>query len=270
MELNEKTVLVTGASSGIGLLVASKLHENGYQVIGTSRDPKKHQGKLPFKLLPLDLNDDHSIASFGKLLFSEIKQLDVLINNAGYLVNGLAEETTIELGKQQFETNFWGTIKLTNELLPYFRRQKHGKIITLGSLLGLVSLPNTAYYSASKHALEGYFKALRFELNQFNIKVVMVEPISFKTNIGESATVAKGTIADYDQFRQKITAYTQKSFDNAPEPTPVIETLLRTVKEKNPTFGYPVGKGSSIVLLLQHFAYKVFEKSILKSINASK
>ncbi len=141
-------------------------------------------------------------------------------------------------------------------MLPYFRKQKHGKIITLGSLLGLVSLPNTSYYSASKHAPEGYFKALRFELNQFNIRVVMVEPISFKTNIGESVTIAKGTIADYDQFRQKIIVYTKTAFDNAPDPAPVIVTLLQAVKEKNPTFGYPVGKGSSIELLLQYFAYK--------------
>ena len=270
MELKGKTVLVTGASSGIGLLVAGKLHENGYQVIGTSRDPEKHQPRLPFKLLPLDLNDDHSIASFGNQLFSQIKQLDVLINNAGYLVNGLAEETSIALGKQQFETNFWGTVKLTNELLPYFRRQKHGKIITLGSLLGLVGLPNVSYYAASKHALEGYFKSLRFELDQFNIKVVMVEPMSFKTNIGESGTVATGNITDYHLFRQKVTAYTKRTFDKAPGPAPVIDTLLQIVKELNPKFSYPVGKGSSIVLLLQHFAYKVFEKSILKSVNASK
>ena len=270
MKLKGKTVLVTGVSSGIGLLVAGKLHQNGYQVIGTSRDPEKHQAKLPFKVLPLDLNDDHSIASFGKLLFNEIKQLDVLINNAGYLVNGLAEETPIELGRQQFETNFWGTIKLTNELLPYFRKQKHGKIITLGSLLGLVGLPNVSYYAASKHALEGYFKSLRFELNQFNIKVVMVEPMSFKTSIGESGSVATGNIAEYDLFRQKVTAYTKSTFDKAPEPTPVINILLQAVEAPNPKFSYPVGKGSSIVLLLQHFAYKVFERSILKSVNVSK
>lgn len=242
MKLKEETVLVTGASSGIGLLIASKLHENGYQVIGTSRDPEKHQARLPFKILPLDLNDDHSIASFGRLLFSQIETLDVLINNAGYLVNGLAEETPIALGRQQFETNFWGTIKLTNELLPYFRKQKHGKIITIGSLLGLVGLPNVSYYAASKHALEGYFKSLRFELNQFNIKVVMVEPISFKTNIGESGTVAKGTIADYDLFRQKVTAYTKKSFDNAPNPAPVIATLLQVVKEKKSNVWLPCRK----------------------------
>jgi len=270
MKVKGKTVLVTGASSGIGLLVAGKLHENGYKVIGTSRSPEKHQAKLPFKLLALDLNDDHSIGSFGKQLFSEIKTLDVLINNAGYLVNGLAEETPIDLGKQQFETNFWGTIKLTNELLPYFRKQKHGKIITIGSLLGLVGLPYASYYTASKHALEGYFKSLRFELNQFNIKVVMVEPMSFKTSIGESGIVATGNIRDYDLFRKKITAYTKSTFDNAPEPTPVVAAVLQAIKEKDPTFGYPVGKGSSIILLLQHFAYKVFEKSILKSLNASK
>ena len=239
-------------------------------MIGTSREPEKHQANVPFKLLQLDLNDDRSIASFGLQLFSEIKHLDVLINNAGYLVNGLAEETSIELGKQQFETNFWGTIKLTNELLPHFRRQKHGKIITIGSLLGLVGLPNVAYYAASKHALEGYFKSLRFELNQFNIKVVMLEPMSFKTNIGESGTVAPGHITDYDTFRQKAAAYTKNSFDDAPEPAPVLAALLQAVKDKNPKFGYPIGKGSSIVLLLQHFSYKIFEKSVLKSVNGSK
>ena len=137
-------------------------------------------------------------------------------------------------------------------------------------MLGLVGLPNVSYYAASKHALEGYFKSLRFELNQFNIKVVMVEPMSFKTNIGESGTASTGNIRDYDLFRQKIGAFTKKEFDNAPEPRPVIDTLLQTVKERDPKFSYPVGKGSSIILMLQKFAYKIFEKSVLKSVNALK
>ena len=114
----------------------------------------------------------------------------MLINNAGYLLTGLAEETPIDSGRQQFDTNFWGTIKLTNELLPHFRKQKQGKIITTGSFLGLIGHPNVSYYSASKHALEGYFKSLRFELNQFNIKISMIEPTYFKTNLGENATVS--------------------------------------------------------------------------------
>lgn len=266
----KQTILVTGASSGFGLLIANKLQASGYNVIGTSRNPEKYQGKLSFKLLALDIADDDSIESFIKELFSQVKQLDVLINNAGYLVAGLAEETSIEIGKQQFETNFWGTVKLTNELLPYFRKQKKGKIITVGSLLGLVSLPNVAYYAASKHALEGYFKALRLELSQFNIKVSMVEPSTFRTNIGNSATTAKGDIKDYDVFRQKISSYTKTQFNNAPGPEPVMNTVLKIVNEKNPKYSYPVGKGSSMILTLQRFAYSVLENTILKNVNAAK
>jgi short-subunit dehydrogenase len=266
----KQTILVTGASSGFGLLIANKLHENGYHVIGTSRNPEKYQAKLPFKLLALDIANDVSIESFSKQLFNQINKLDVLINNAGYLVTGLAEETSIEMGKQQFETNFWGTVKLTKELLPYFRKQKQGKIITVGSLLGLVSLPNVAYYAASKHALEGYFKALRLELNQFNIKVSMVEPSSFKTNIANSATAAKGDIKDYDEFRQKITSFTKTQFENAPGPEPVMNTILNIVNERNPKYSHPVGKGSSMILTLQRFAYGLLENTILKNVNAAK
>jgi NADP-dependent 3-hydroxy acid dehydrogenase YdfG len=118
----KQTVLVTGASSGFGLLIANKLQAGGYNVIGTSRNPKKIQASLPFKILALDIADDKSIQSFGKELFKHISQLDVLINNAGFYLSGLAEETSIEQGRKQLETNFWGTVKLTNELLPYFPR----------------------------------------------------------------------------------------------------------------------------------------------------
>ncbi|TGM91157.1 SDR family NAD(P)-dependent oxidoreductase [Leptospira licerasiae] len=263
----KQTILVTGASSGIGLLIGKKLHENGHNVIGTSRNPKKSQSGVPFKLLPLDIADDDSIVSFGKLLFSEIDRLDVLINNAGYLVKGLAEETSIELGRQQFETNFWGTLKLTNELLPYLRKQRSGKIITIGSFLGLISLPNVSYYSASKHALEGYFKSLRFELNQFNIKVCMVEPMAFKTNISDNSISAKGLIGEYDSFRGKIVEFTKNEFDNVPGPEPVVNTILKIVNEKTPKFSYPVGKGASLFLTLQRFAYNTFERAILKKVN---
>lgn len=264
----KQTILVTGASSGIGLLIANRLHQTGYSVIGTSRDPEKHRSKVPFKLLALDISDDNSVESFATQLFSQTQQLDVLINNAGYLVTGLAEETSVELGRQQFETNFWGTVKLTRELLPYFRKQKSGRIITIGSIVGLIGLPNVTYYSASKHALEGYFKSLRFELNQFNIKVSMVEPMGFKTGISENAHTANGKINEYDLYRQKIAAFTKKEFDKAPGPEPVVNTVLKIVNEKDPKFSYPVGKGSSIIPVLQKFAYGLFENSILKRVNA--
>jgi short-subunit dehydrogenase len=266
----KKYILVTGASSGFGLLVANELHERGYNVIGTSRNPEKNQSSLPFKMLALDITDDISIRSFGKRLFAEIDKLDVLINNAGFYLSGLAEETSITQAKQQLETNFWGTIKLTNELLPYFRKQGFGKIITVGSIMGLISLPGGAYYAASKHALEGYFKALRFELNEFNIKVSMVEPVGFKTNIVTNSIVAENKISDYDVYRKTLEAYTKDLFTKSEEPTPVVKTLLKLVENESPKFNNPVGKGSFLFPAIQYFSFKTFENSIIKSINKFK
>ncbi|TGK37680.1 SDR family NAD(P)-dependent oxidoreductase [Leptospira andrefontaineae] len=265
----KQTILVTGASSGIGLLLANKLHQSGHTVIGTSRNPQEHSS-LPFKLLELDISSDSSIESFPKRLFSQIQSLDVLINNAGYLVSGLAEETPIELGKQQFETNFWGTVKLTNQLLPHFRNQRHGKIITVGSILGLIGLPNVSYYSASKHSLEGYFKVLRFELQDFNIKVSMVEPMGFKTNIGTSAVRSKLEIDDYNLLRKQTAAFSKETFDKAPTPEPVVNTVIEIINQKDPKFNFPVGQGASFILTMQHYAYKAFESSILKRLHKAK
>jgi short-subunit dehydrogenase len=265
-----RTSGLTGASSGFGLLIANKLHESGYFVIGTSRDPEKYQSKLPFKLLPLDIADDHSIESFGNKLFSEIKKLDVLINNAGFYLSGLAEETSIEQGRQQLDTNFWGTVKLTNELLPYFRKQRFGKIITVGSIMGLISLPGGAYYAASKHALEGYFRALRFELNEFNIKVSMVEPMGFKTNIVSNSKVAENKISDYDTYRTTLEEYTKDLFSKSEEPTAVVEMLLKLVENESSKFNHPVGKGSTLFPAIQYFSFKTFENSVIKNINKFK
>lgn len=263
-----QTILITGASSGFGLLLANQLHEKGYHVIGTSRTPSKVQ--VPFQMLELDIADDDSIRSFSHELFQHISTLDILINNAGYYLSGLAEETTIEQGRQQLETNFWGTVKLTNELLPYFRKQKFGKIITVGSIMGLLNFPNAAYYGASKHALEGYFKSLRFELNEFHIKVAMIEPMGFKTNLFQSSMVADKEIGDYDSYRRKIRAFEKDLFANAPEPTAVVNTLIKLVKDKNPTFSNPVGKGAKLFLAIQLFAYQAFENAVMKNINKFK
>lgn len=266
----EKNILVTGASSGFGLLLANELHKRGYKVIGTSRSPEKIQSAVPFKMLALDITDDNSIKDFSKHLFTEIKQLDVLINNAGFYLSGLAEETTISQGKQQLDTNFWGTVMLTNELLPYFRNQRFGKIITVGSIMGLISLPGGAYYAASKHALEGYFKALRFELNEFNIKVSMVEPVGFKTNIITNSKVAENKISDYDKYRTTLEDYTKDLFSKSEEPTAVVGTLLKLVENENPQFNNPVGKGSSLFPAIQYFSFKTFENSVIKNVNKFK
>jgi len=266
----KKTVLITGASSGFGLMLANQLHQQGFNVIGTSREPEKHAASVPFKMLRLDIGDEASIKSFAQDLFKVVKQLDVLINNAGYMVTGIAEETPVELGREQFETNFWGTVKVTNALLPYFRAQKHGQIITVSSIVGLIGPPNLAYYTASKHAVQGYFKSLRFELDQFNIKVSMVEPVWFKTNLGKHAVNAASVrIGDYDAYRKQVKAATQKGIDEAQAPDAVVHTITRLIGTKEPRFSNPVGKMTGMILFLQSYAPSMFESSILKSVKAA-
>jgi short-subunit dehydrogenase len=266
----KKTILITGASSGFGLMLANNLHQQGFNVIGTSREPEKYAGKVPFKLLRLNIDDDNSIRSFTDALFQHTKQLDVLVNNAGYMVTGIAEETPMELGRQQFETNFWGTVKVTNALLPHFRAQKQGQIITVSSIVGLIGPPNLSFYAASKHAVQGYFKSLRFELDQFNIKVSMVEPVWFKTNLGHHAVAAtNGRIADYNAYRKQANAATQKGIDEAEAPDAVVNTITKLIETKEPKFSNPVGKMTGMILFLQSYVPKMFEGSILKSVKTA-
>lgn len=264
-----KNILITGASSGFGLLVATELHRKGFKVIGTSRNPEKLSSQLPFQMIALDLDSEQSIQTFPDRLFKEIDQLDILINNAGFLVSGIAEETPIEIGRQQLETNFWGTIKVTNSVLPYFRKQKFGKIITVGSVVGLVSFPNAAYYAASKHALEGYFKALRYELNGFNISVAMIQPSAFKTNILDNATSNVSEIEDYNVLRNKIRKFSADFLKNAEDPEKVVQKVVKVVETHQPKFRNLVGKGTSVLINLQHFAYGILEKNVLKQLNKS-
>ena len=262
-----KNILITGASSGFGLLIANELHRKGYKVIGTSRNPEKLQSKVPFKIIALDLDSDQSINTLPERIFKEIGQLDVLINNAGFLVTGLAEEIPIELGRKQFETNFWGTIKVTNVVLPYFRKQKFGKIITVGSITGLVAFPNTSYYAASKHALEGYYKALRYELTEFNISVSMIEPGSFKTNIMDNSSTTLHRIEDYNALRNKSEKYAELIVRQGEDPAMVAVKVLKVVETDKPRFRNLVGKGLPVLITLQHFAYGMLEKTILKQLN---
>ena len=262
-----KTILITGASSGFGLMLATNLHKAGYYVVGTSREPEKHAGKVPFKLVQLDIDDDESIRAFPDALFRQVKTVDVLVNNAGYMVTGIAEETPVEVGRQQFETNFWGTVKFTNAMLPAFRRQKSGTIITVSSIVALMGPPNLSYYSASKHAVQGYFSSLRFELDQFNIKVAMVEPVWFKTNLGNHAVNASGhDIKDYDGYRPLVKAMTRQGLDTAQPPDAVAAKITKLIGTPDPRFSNPVGRGTGVILFLKNNAPKMFENMILGTV----
>jgi len=263
---NRKVILITGAASGIGLLTADKLHMDGYKVFGTSRFPDKYKDKVPFELLPLDITSEESIQHCVDILFTKVAGLDVLINNAGAFLGGSVEETTIEQAYKQFEINFWGAVKMTKAILPIMRKQRAGKIITTGSLTGLIGLPLGCYYAATKHALEGFFKSLRLEVKSFNIKVSVIEPAFFKTNIDSASEYAAETIADYDEIRKRAIDFVKSSVAGAPTPEPVADTVLRIIKSENPKYSYPIGKNSKFLPALHFLSPGMFEAGFLKKL----
>ena len=266
----KQTILITGASSGFGLMLANNLHQQGYNVIGTSRNPEKMQATVPFKVLALDITNEDSIKKFTNQLFETVNELDILVNNAGYVLTGLAEEVSTEAGKLQFETNFWGTVNLTKALLPYFRKQRFGQIITVSSMLGLITIPMMSMYAASKHALEGYFKTLRFEVAQFNIKVSMVEPMWAKTNIGANMISVDGNIAEYKNYKERVNKYIKNGMADGDEPSVIVNKIIKVINAKKPKFRNVVGKMAGMVLFLNNHAYSQFEGAINKSVKSAK
>jgi NAD(P)-dependent dehydrogenase (short-subunit alcohol dehydrogenase family) len=257
-------ILVTGASSGIGLLIANRLHDEGFTVYGTSRNPEKHRKEVPFRLLSLDVTSDRSIHDCIEALMSEVGTIDVLVNNAGGLLAGSVEETAIEQAYKQFETNFWGSVKMTKAVLPIMRSQRSGKIITISSLIGLIGVPFNSYYAASKHALEGFYKSLRLELRPFNIKVSVVEPGFFKTNIDREAQYGNESISDYEPARKKVFQFFSESLAKSPAPKPVADVVLKIVNEKAPKYNYPVGARTRLFPAIQFFSHNLFETGFLK------
>jgi len=253
------TVLVTGATSGIGFVIANLLHKSGFKVFGTSRNPEKHRQTLPFELIELDITSETSIQNCIDTVLSKTAAINALVNNAGIGICGTAEETSLEQAYRQVETNFWGAVKMTRAILPVMRRQGFGKIITIGSLAGLIGVPLQSYYSASKHALEGFFKSLRIEVCPFNIQVSLVEPGFFKTNLHNAFEYAEPAIAGYDRIRERALPVFNDTIERAETPERVACTVLKILNSPKAGFGYPVGKQSRIAPFLQFLCYRLYE-----------
>jgi len=260
-----QTILITGATSGIGLVIARFLYQQGYNVFGTSRTPEKYTGAFPFEILRLDLNDEATIVSCVQEVCTRTGRVDVLINNAGMGVCGTAEETSLEQAYRQVETNFWGAVRVTRAVLPVMRRQHSGRIITIGSLAGIIGVPCQSYYSASKHALEGFFKTLRIEVRPFNIKVSLIEPGFFRSNLHHAFEYADPVIGDYDLVRKNSLAVLNDSIDKAGTPDPIARIIARTLKMSSPGFSYRVGKNSFLAPLLQFLCYRLYEAAVRRN-----
>ena len=205
----EKTMLITGASSGIGKEAAKVFAADGWNVVATMRSPEKEQDLVPsdnMMLTRLDLQNAASIQEAVGQALKKFGRIDLLVNNAGYGQYGLLEEVTPEKIRQQFVTNVFGVIELMRALLPTMRRQRSGMIINVSSGGGIYGVPAMSIYSASKFALEGFSEAVSYELASQNIVVKLIEPHGGVTATNFNARVAEDSggvraVADYDQFK---------------------------------------------------------------------
>jgi NAD(P)-dependent dehydrogenase (short-subunit alcohol dehydrogenase family) len=258
---DRKVVLITGASSGVGRATARLLSQKGYKVFGTSRALAGAEPLPNLEMLALDVQADASVADCVKAVSSQAGRLDVLVNNAGYELAGALEELSIDEAKAQFETNFFGVVRMVKAVVPSMRRQKHGQIINISSLSGLSPIPFMGMYSASKFAVEGYTEALHLELKPFNIRVSQIEAGFLKTPMMDKRQVAAERIGEYEPWRQcgfdAIRDYEEKG----PGPELVAETVFRIIASKTPRLRYVIGRQAKIVSRLRQFLPEAaFEK----------
>ncbi|HHP1037478.1 oxidoreductase [Bacillus thuringiensis] len=277
--MNKKIAIITGASSGFGLLTTLELAKKDYLVIATMRNLEK-QGTLlsqvtqlnlqqNIKVQQLDVTDQNSIHNF-QLFLKEINRIDLLINNAGYANGGFVEEIQVEEYRKQFETNLFGAISITRLVLPYMRKQRSGKIINISSISGQVGFPGLSPYVSSKYALEGWSESLRLELKAFGIDVALIEPGSYNTNIWEVgkqlATNQSDTTSPYKEYMDKIQKHINSGSDTFGNPIDVAKKVVDIAEAKRTTLRYPIGKGVKFMILARKILpWRLWEYLVLRS-----
>lgn len=250
----EKVILITGISSGFGKQTARLLAEKGHKVYGTVRKETETVDKVTY--LKMDLMNLDSVKAAVTSVLEKEGRIDVLINNAGMHTGGPIETSPSENVRMQMDTNFTGMVNLTREVLPVMRKQGGGTIINFSSIGGLMGLPFQGFYSAGKFAIEGFSEALRMEVRQFNIKIVLINPGDFHTN---NSTNRRGFLAPtdsndpYNEQYLKTMAIIEKDEGNGWEPVVLSEKLVKIVECKNPRNRYIIASfEQKLAVALKH------------------
>jgi NAD(P)-dependent dehydrogenase (short-subunit alcohol dehydrogenase family) len=254
MTKRSPVVLVTGASSGIGHAVASAFAAKGFEVFGTGRNPRNTEPIPGVELIQLDVTDDESVTAAVSTVVQRAGRIDILVNNAGFGVLGAAEESSTAQAQQLFDTNFFGLVRVTREVLPYLRAQRSGRIINIGSVLGFLPAPYGALYSASKHAVEGYSESLDHETREFGVRVSVVEPGYTNTSFEASATDADSPIESYAPVREHVKNILAKSVRAGDDPAVVAQVVLNAATSRAPKLRYPAGPLARRLALLKKIA----------------
>jgi short-subunit dehydrogenase len=262
---HQKTAFITGASAGIGKAAALALMKTGYRVIGTSRSAKRDEVRDGIPMIACDVTSDASVAAAVALADSELGRIDLLVNNAGFGVTGAAEESSIAQVQALFETNFHGVVRVTNAVLPIMRGQRSGRILNVGSGLGFIPAPYNAYYSATKHALEGYSESLDHEVREFGVRVAVIEPAATRTSFESSTVQADTRLSAYDASRAKYLVAFERTMTAADTAESVAETIVFAASDKTLRLRYPSGKAARQVAFARRFLPRSLFDKILRS-----
>lgn len=254
MTQRSPVVLITGASSGIGEAVARAFAEKGFEVFGTSRNPGRTEPIAGVEFVQLDVTDPESVARAVSTVVQRAGRIDVVVNNAGFGVLGAAEESSTAQAQQLFDTNFFGLVRVTREVLPYLRAQRSGRIINISSVLGFIPAPYGALYSASKHAVEGYSESLDHETREFGVRVSVIEPGYTKTSFDAAAVDADSPIDSYASIREHVKDTLRKSIPTGDDPAVVARVVLKAATSRTPKLRYPAGPLARQLTVLKKFA----------------
>lgn len=249
-----KTALVTGASSGIGKATAERLAKAGYKVYGTSRRGAT-SGQQPFEMLALDVTNDESVTAVVEEVIRREGRIDLLVNNAGFsLATAGAEESSIEQAQSIFDTNFFGIVRMTRAVLPHMRKQQSGRIINIGSIVGFLPAPFMAFYSATKHAVEGYTQSLDHEVRTMGIRAIVIEPAGTSTQIDANALEADSHLEVYREGREIVGKRLTAMIEKGDSPNDVAEVVLKAADAPRPNLRYTVGREARKLRLFSSFA----------------
>ena len=274
-----KAALITGASSGFGLLTSVTLARRGWRVLATMRDlagatssnrPHGRPGVLErIEVHALDVTNAEQIAAIAELIGRREEPLHALVNNAGFAVPGFAEEVTDAELREQFETNFFGAAAVTRAILPQMRRQGFGHVVMVSSISGRTGFPGVSSYVASKFALEGWTETLRYEMAALGIKVAIVEPGSFETDIwtrnakvtAKMSDPASPNVARLARWQSRI----DESAKNRANPQEVADLIARILETPEPKLRYVIGRDAQMALLMRKLLpASVFERLMVK------
>ena len=244
------TVIVTGASSGIGAAIVSRLRRSGRRVFATMRKPdKEKQGP---DTLAMDVTSDDSVEAAVAQVLASAGRIDGIVNNAGISKFGAVEEATTDEALSVFQTNFFGVHRLSRAVLPTMRSQRSGRIVTIGSIAGFLPEPFESFYSAAKHALEGYVESLAFEVEPFGIRATLIQPGYIRTSLGTNTSAVMANIDVYAKRRSHVAESSKRNIGKGTDPDAVARAVEKAIASRNPPLKIRVGTDAHLLYVIRH------------------